>query len=195
MAQKGLRYLPDISTLLRDAEPLRREIEGEPDPATRKRNERRRDRARDALIRSARQAEEAGTYLALSPDHREFYERLTEEAGGAPRQIGGRPIDEHYEILLAIAARLAVSGCEEAHDEEAGVVRALESVADRAGLSYERVRALHYRKDREWVTEVALSTFMLAEVRPCGGVWNLPDIKPEFPAAQPATLKRKRRKN
>jgi hypothetical protein len=53
-SRKGLYYRPAISTLLRDAQPLPKELEGESDKQSKKNAERRRDIATDELITISR---------------------------------------------------------------------------------------------------------------------------------------------
>jgi hypothetical protein len=94
---------PDISVLLRDGQPLHKEIEGEPNPRKRRERERARDFARDCLFKMYRYAERRGKLEDLDIRVRFFCEESRERnAGILPLPTGGRPTLEHRRLSLAV---------------------------------------------------------------------------------------------
>ncbi len=148
MAERGNRYIPSLPFLLRDAQPTYWELEGEPDARRRKENERRRDVARDELLRRYVEAEAASQLDELPRSIRELVEDWRRENGGElPRRKGGAPADPHWRMSIHLAAKQAVdSGVHEGR----GAIASLEALADEACLSYESVRGVYYDKDPEW---------------------------------------------
>jgi hypothetical protein len=109
--RKGLYCRSEIQTLLRDAQPLRKEIEGETDKQKKKYAERRRDTATDELIKLYRDVENKA---ALSPLDllrvRTFCEQLKKRNGGKlPALLGGAPSKDHKHLLIAVKVEEALA--------------------------------------------------------------------------------------
>jgi hypothetical protein len=134
--------------LLRDAEPLYSEIEGEPDDAKRRECERRRDFARGELFKIYRDAEKRGAVQALPIEVQMFCEQEKARNGGIlPKSRGGRPTKEHERLLVAVHVLEAIA----ALGKQRGRVEiALRETADRFGLTYDHVRDIHYDRDPKW---------------------------------------------
>ena len=84
------QILPDISVLLRDAQPIHAEIAGEPDPRKRRERERARRLATDYLVKIYNDAKKARRIQELDFDVRMFCEDLKKRnRGRLPNQRGG----------------------------------------------------------------------------------------------------------
>jgi hypothetical protein len=151
------RYIPEISTLLRDAEPTWAEIEGEQDPRKRRDRERARDVANDELLSMYRDAEKRDALDQLDYRVRVHCEQLRERNGGKlPTRKGGRPFNEHQRLLIAVAVREAISAQTSKRKNVARAIRdVFERYRARFNISIETIRDLHYDRDPEWQRTVA----------------------------------------
>jgi hypothetical protein len=126
--RKGLYYRPEISALLRDAQPLRDEIEGERNKQKKKRAERLRDIATDELIKLCRDPESMAQLSA--PDRlsvRAFCAQLEKRNGGKlPAPRGGAPPKDHKQLLIAVKVDEAIA----AQGDKRNVTRAVKQVHD-----------------------------------------------------------------
>jgi hypothetical protein len=147
---KGEKYAPpEIPTLLRDAQPTWREIEGERDASKRRERKRAQNIATDALVTMYRNIGDVVTLLDIfDPRIRIFCEDLKAHNGGrVPRPKGGRPPNENKRLRIAASVREAI----EAGGKRRGSVdAALEKAADRFHVSYDTVRDIYYDRDPEW---------------------------------------------
>jgi hypothetical protein len=101
--RKGESVPAEFASLVRDAQPRWREIEGEPDPRERRRNERRQALAIDEIVTIYRHHKKQGQLPNLPPDFLMLCRRLKEQNGGElPPRKGGRPNDEHKKLLIAV---------------------------------------------------------------------------------------------
>jgi hypothetical protein len=149
--RKGIEYNPEISVLLRDAEPLWREIVGEPDLRKRRERIRARDLATDQLMRIARDVEKHGSSSQLDVFRvRAFCESLKARNRRShrrrlPKAKGGRPLGESARLSrgVEILAAIEVRG-------KKNVTSVLDETADRLGLSYDYVSEIHYDPDPNW---------------------------------------------
>jgi hypothetical protein len=146
----------ELSTELRDAQPTWHEIDGERDP--RKRHERiaRARSAREVLMRMGRDAEKRGSLHRLDPRVRNFIEGEKARNGGClPEPKGGKPLGHrnNKRFLLAIKVHEAIK----ARGKKRGSVEgALNEVAERERVSYDRLREIYYDSDPRDV-EIELS--------------------------------------
>jgi hypothetical protein len=149
--RKGVEYTPEPSVLLRDAQPLWREIAGEPDPRKRRERIRACDLATDQLIRIARDVEKHESISQLDLFRvRAFCEsqkarnRLRHRRR-LPKPKGGRPLGESARLSHAvkILAAIEVRG-------KKSVTSVLSEMADCLGLSYDYVSEIHYDPDPNW---------------------------------------------
>ena len=146
--------LPEISVLLRHAQPLHKEIEGETDSRARRERERARDFARDCLFKMYRYAEKRGKLGDLDIRVRFFCEQLRLHNDGIlPRAKGGRPVSDHRRLLIAVHVHQEI---EALGRKKGSVEKALKHVAEDDGVSYEYVREIHYDRDPEWRRIVAV---------------------------------------
>jgi hypothetical protein len=144
---------PDISVLLRDGQPLHKEIEGEPNPRKRRERERARDFAHDCLFKMYRYAERRGKLEDLDIRVRFFCEESRERnAGILPRPTGGRPTLEHRRLSLAVHV---IEEIEALGRKRGSIELALKTVAKRDNVSYDHVRDIHYDPDPGWRRVVA----------------------------------------
>jgi hypothetical protein len=154
--RKGLYYRPEISTLLRDAQPLLEEIEAESNKQKKRRAERRRDIATDELIKLCRDPESMAQLSA--PDRlcvRAFCEQLKKRNGGKlPALRGGAPPKDHDQLLIAVKVEEAIA----AQGGKRNVTRAVTQVHDTLVVDGKRrvvpvatIRGIyyHYRSDTE----------------------------------------------
>lgn len=117
-SRKGLHYVAEIETLLRDAQPTYADIDGESDPRKRLERERARDTARVALIRIARDGK---AFQQLSPPHQLEVRSLADTVARQQRRLpikkrkhfptpqDGRPRDDHRRLLIAVTLRSLVN--------------------------------------------------------------------------------------
>jgi hypothetical protein len=146
MAERGNREVFDLATLLRDAQPTRREIADEADPRRRKERQRAYELARDALVRMYLEAEAEGRLAQLDPAVRDICHQWKEVGGGKlQRPKGGALADEHWRMMLHMAVRQRLEGT--APQKVTGAIR---RVAEESGRSYEAVRTIWYDPDPEW---------------------------------------------
>jgi len=146
--RKGTKYVHSLAVLLRDAEPLHSEIEGEPDKDKRRERKRARDFARGELFKMYRDVEECGNLHTLDIAVRMFCEQEIARNGGVlPKSPGGRPTKEHERLLVAVHVleSIAVLG-----KRRGKVELALRETADRFGLAYDHVRDIFYDRDPNW---------------------------------------------
>jgi hypothetical protein len=136
--RKGIDYCPPIPVLLRDANPTRAEISGDPEACER------RDLARGRLAKMYREAEKRRGIDRLDFDVRMFCEQLKREQGCLPKLKGGRPTAEHRRLLTRVRVEEAIKR----RGEKRGSVKAaIEEVAERYGVSYDHVSDIY--KDRD----------------------------------------------
>jgi len=146
----------ELATVLRDAQPTRHEIDGEPN--LRKRRERiaLAKSAREVLMRIHRDAEKRASLHRLDPRVRNFVEGVKARNGGClPKPKGGKPLGhrDHDRFLLAIKVQEAI----EARGKKRGSVEgALNEVAEREGVDYDRLREIHYDRDPDWKRAVKI---------------------------------------
>jgi hypothetical protein len=117
-SRKGLHYVAEIQTLLRDSQPTYADIEGESDPRKQRERERARDTARVALIRIARDRK---AFEQLSRPHQLEVRSLVDAVARQQRQLpirirkhfptpkDGRPRDDHRRLLMAVTLRSLVN--------------------------------------------------------------------------------------
>jgi hypothetical protein len=139
--------------LLRDAQPTFNEIEGEPDVRKRRERERARDFAIGKLLKMHRDAEKQGSLNQLDLQVRMFCDaHKARNAGVLPKSKGGRPLDEHRRLSIAVHVHEAI----EARGRKRGSVEeALREVAERDCVSYDHVRDIYHDPDPEWQSTVA----------------------------------------
>jgi hypothetical protein len=145
------KYRPEISTLLRDAQPLAKGLEGESDKQSKKDAERRRDIATDELIKLYRHAE---NMAQLSPTDRlcvrVFCEQLKRRNGGKlPLPRGGRPGNDHEQMLIAVKVEETLAA---QRGNRKNVTLAIKQVHDTLAIDGKRffvptsrIRDIHYR--------------------------------------------------
>jgi len=136
-----------IPVLLRDAQPLYREIEGEPDIHKRRERERARDTAKGELFKLYRDAEKRKAVHRFPLELKWFVEAEKARNNGVlPRALGGCPAKEHERLLVAVYLQEAIA----ALGKRRGRVKlALHEAADHFRLSYDHVRDIHYNRDRD----------------------------------------------
>jgi|SRR5215470_3972058 len=146
----------ELSVVLRDAQLTWHEIDGERDPRKRRERIARARSAREVLMRMGRDAEKPGSLHRLDPRVRNFVEGVKARNGGClPKPKGGKPLGhrDHDRFLLAIKVQEAI----EARGKKRGSVEgALNEVAEREGVDYDRLREIHYDPDPEWRRAVKL---------------------------------------
>jgi hypothetical protein len=153
--RKSPHYPPSLAILRRDAQPLWREIDGEPDPAKRAEAEHRRHRAEDALISMYLAHERRGRLSELDPDTLGICERIKTRNGGVfPRPRGGRPTEENSHLRMHVAVLDEID--RQTAEGRRNVTQAIRTVAERFLRTYEQVRAVYYRNDPEWLRAVAV---------------------------------------
>lgn len=147
--RKGIAYEPDISVLLRNAQPTQRErlnilarLLGKPDACEQ------RDLALDRLIKIYRDPKELRKLNRVDRARvRIFLELLKDQdrkrrLPKVKKAKGGRPTDEHRGVLIAAHAREAVLELGEKHGNK---TKAFNKVAKRGRASYDYVKELYYR--------------------------------------------------
>jgi hypothetical protein len=137
--RKGEAYVPELAILLRDAQPIARELG---DPVAMRRCE----LARDELFRVYRDAERAGAVAALDPGARMFCEDVKRANGGKlPPRKGGRPKDEHRRLGICQKVQQRIN-------DGGGVVESLKAVSEgeKPPLPCETVRDIWYDPDPAW---------------------------------------------
>ena len=151
--RKGIDCPPDISVLLRDAQPTRAQIAGEPDARKRHENERARDLAAGRLTKMCREAEKRREIEQLDFPVRMFCEELKKRnRGRLPKTKGGRPTSEHRRLLIAADVHEAI---ERRGRKRGSVEWALNEVAQQHNTTYQYVREIHYQDDPNWRRTVA----------------------------------------
>lgn len=150
--RKGLRFLPEISTLLRDAEPTWNEIRGEPDARKRRAAKRRRDIAIDELVTLFREYNEQKRLNAVDPRVLLFCNELKKQNGHQlPKRRGGRPVDMHRRLLIAVSV---IDAVEQRGDLRNKVEPALAEVAAKFNVTSRTVRDIYYDRDPDWMFEL-----------------------------------------
>jgi hypothetical protein len=150
--RKGEKYIPELAVLLRDAQPTWREIEGEPDLRKQQSNKRDRELAIDELVTIYNDHEKQARLCELPADVRMFCRRLKQQNGGKlPRRKGGRPVDLHRRLQIAMGVVDAIEGKEGAPK---GVEQAIAFVASKFMVVARTVRDIHYDRDPDWMVEV-----------------------------------------
>ena len=152
-----IRELPrEIPILLRLAQPTYSEIEGETNVRERRKRERERDSAINQLIKLYRDAGKRGKLEQFDFRARMFCENLKGRSGGRlPKVRGGRPIEEHRRLLIAVRIQEAIEIL--GKDKRGSVARALRAVARLVGkhnVSYEAVRKIYEDRDPEWLPAI-----------------------------------------
>jgi hypothetical protein len=145
-----------LTYLLRDACPTWSEIEGEPNAAKRKANERARDIATDALMRIYRDAEKRGLLSKIDYRVRSFGDDLKARNGGnLPAPKGGRPVEEDRYFRIAVYIEEKTKALGGGHG---CLEKALDDAADHFGLAYTTVRDIYYdeRAREDWERMVEL---------------------------------------
>jgi hypothetical protein len=149
--RKGLYYRPEISILLRDAQPLTKESEGKSDKESKKNVERLRDIAIDQLIKMYRDPESMGQLTRTDQLRvRVFCEQLKRRDGGKlPAPRGGRPDNDHEQMLIAVKVEEALVA---QRSKRKNVVLAIRQVHDtlviddkRVHVPISRIRDIYYR--------------------------------------------------
>jgi hypothetical protein len=147
--RKGEKYVPEINTLLRDALPTWREIEGERDSQRRRANKRAQDKAVDELVTIYRDHEARGKLGELDPRVRMFCEdRKRRNGDKLPGRKGGRPADLHRRLLIAISVRELV---ESRNGTQKAVELAFVDVAAKFNITPRTVRDIYYDRKPEWM--------------------------------------------
>ena len=150
--RKTPRYPDIIPVLIRDAQPLWQEIEGEQDPVARADAEARRTIALDRLVSIYLDHRKRGKLPELDQDIREICERLAAENGGRlPRPRGGAPSQQDLHLRIHVAVVEALSAPSTTPRTADSV---LHEVASRFGRSYEVVRDIYHRSDSKWLRAV-----------------------------------------
>jgi hypothetical protein len=108
-------------------------------------------------MRLDRDAEKRGS----RPDQRirNFNEAVKASNGGClPKPKGGRPLGhrDHDRFLLAIKVQEAKEAIETRGKKRGSVEGALNEVAEREGVGYDRLREIHYDLDPEWRRDVKI---------------------------------------
>jgi hypothetical protein len=138
--RKGIAYCPDISVLLRDAQPTRAEMT-QPDAL------KRRAEALDRLTKIRRHPKKLRQLSQLDRARVCIFCKLLKDRNRgrlpkAKKAKGGRPIAEHRSVLIAAHAREAV---EERGEKHGSKTQAFNKVAERDGASYDHVKDIYYR--------------------------------------------------
>ena len=158
-ARKGERpFVPSVHTLLRDANPTWFEIDGEPDPIKRAKNERARDFATAELMKLYRRALKSGKPWRIEPRVFYFCERITNEeperAAKAMRARTGAPDQRSRRLSIAVDVEREVLG---APKGRGALARAIASVAARRKCSLAAVRKIYLQGDPEWKEAITVS--------------------------------------
>jgi hypothetical protein len=149
--RKGEKYIAEIPMLLRDAQPTWHELGGEPD--LRQRNERARDIAIDEIVTIYRDHEKQGRLHELPPDFLIFCKQLKRQnAGTLPRRKGGRPVDLHRRLQIAMSVIEAIEG-KDGTPKKVKVEQAIADVARKFNIMARTVRDIHYDRDPDWMLE------------------------------------------
>jgi hypothetical protein len=142
--RKGLYYRPEIPTLLRDAQPLPKELEGDSDKQSKKDAERRRDIATDELIKLYRDPEDMAQLSASDRlGVRIFCEQLKRRnRGKLPAPRGGRPDNDHDQMLIAVKVEEALAA---QRGKRKNVTIAIKQVHDTLTIDGKRVYVPHLK--------------------------------------------------
>lgn len=150
--RKGDRYVSEISTLIRDAQPTWNEIQEEPNARTRRATERRRDIAIDELVTLFREYDGQNRLSELDPRVLLFCNELKKQNGQQlPKRKGGRPVDMHRRLLIAVSVSDAVK---QRGGSRNRVEPALAEVAAKFNVSSRTVRDIYYDRDPDWMFEL-----------------------------------------
>jgi hypothetical protein len=179
MAERGNRYVPSLATLIRDAQPTYSEIDGEPDIKKRTANERRRDIARDEILRRYKEAETAGRLDTLDRAILDLCEEWRRQNGGVlPRRKGGAPADPHWRMMAFLAAREAV---EAGKIDKRGLLASLRALAERSGVEFDSIKGIYYDRDPMWLCEVKVELHRRERAAQAGFPEPPIDLKPTPP--------------
>jgi hypothetical protein len=148
--RKGIKYIPEIPILLRDAQPTQSDIERDPDARKRQRQ------ATDILVKMCRDAEKCGKIYQLDLSVRNFCEGLKasnrrRHRRRLPKPKGGRPTDEGHRLFLRVKVHEEIEAREKSRG---GVEAALRDVATEEGVSYDHLRDTYYDRDLDPAVEV-----------------------------------------
>lgn len=129
--------MPAIEVLLRDAQPTRSEILGDPEARQR------RDLAIDGLVKMYNDAKRARKIKKLDYRVGMFCEELKKRNHGRlPKAKGGRPSAEHRAVLIAMRVHEAIK---RGGGKWGGKEKAYKDVAERHGASYDHVKDIYQR--------------------------------------------------
>jgi len=152
--RKSQHYPAEIATLIRAAQPLPAEIEGESDPDKRQKRQRECEIATDELIRISRDQK---LFNQLSQERqfevKWFIEDLKRQSrrtvrsrGKFPVRKGGRPRDDHRRLLIAVKMAGLVDGGATVHK----AIKLVRQWQFGKSIAPATVKDIHFDKDPEW---------------------------------------------